>query len=396
MRYYNISIQILFDILELGFTSISERPKCEICGNEAKFHNFKYNQTCCSERCISKLRSINSKKGKINRINKIESGIMNRSITEIVLKKSRAKSKILTDIIKTHTEEELFNRLVSLDPHPGEKDRIKRDKENNFIIPGWISLDKSIVSSDGFIHISPRNLKKVYFRSLSTPQILYDILVLGLIDINERPKCYACGKPAEFKGGIGYYSTCGNRDCLKIFRSDSGKKNPRFNGKFSDEQLKKISDGVHRHILSNPDFANNHKHPWGKYGKVYSNKMGVEIKYDSTWEKDFICFCDTCNDVVSITRANVSIEYIENEKHRAYIPDFDIILSNGLKYLIEIKPLYLVKNDENTKLKLEAGKNYIINNNINNYTKYVILTEKELYKNTKKKVLRTDIMDQFN
>lgn len=48
---YNINSQILYDILELGLTDISQRPKCEVCGNPVKFGQLSvgYYKTCSNE-----------------------------------------------------------------------------------------------------------------------------------------------------------------------------------------------------------------------------------------------------------------------------------------------------------------------------------------------------------
>lgn len=38
----------------------------------------------------------------------------------------------------------------------------------------------------------------------------------------------------------------------------------------------------------------------GTRGFIYSNKMGINIGYDSTWEKQFIEFCDQETNILSI------------------------------------------------------------------------------------------------
>lgn len=51
-----VSVQILYDIVQLGIKNILARPKCPICGKERKFSIFSrgYSATCGDSKCISK------------------------------------------------------------------------------------------------------------------------------------------------------------------------------------------------------------------------------------------------------------------------------------------------------------------------------------------------------
>lgn len=88
------------------------------------------------------------------------------------------------------TEEELFNELLKKDPNPGIPGRLIV-KNGKATIPGWI-INKPDIDS---ITILNCNIPKdTGFSS----QLVYDILQLGLTDVNNRPKCWICNKSAMF------------------------------------------------------------------------------------------------------------------------------------------------------------------------------------------------------
>ena len=88
--------------------------------------------------------------------------------------------------------------------------------------------------------------------------------------------------------------------------------------------------------------------------------------YRSLWERAFCKWCDTKDKVISWDIEPFAIEYYDraNKKKRKYYPDFLIILDDGTKYLIEIKPYKETQKPtgrKGSKSYLIAEQTYITN-----------------------------------
>ena len=93
------------------------------------------------------------------------------------------------------TEFEIFYNLLQKDPLPGTKNRVFRIN-TDFILPGWIFDEEK----DVLIGYKSANRK---FSNIGlTSQIVYDILVLGLTDIKNRPKCPICEGESKFNKSL--------------------------------------------------------------------------------------------------------------------------------------------------------------------------------------------------
>ena len=102
-------------------------------------------------------------------------------------------------------------------------------------------------------------------------------------------------------------------------------------------------------------------------------------KYRSSWELQFMKYCEASEKVKKWTVESIAIPYIhpnDNEQHR-YFPDFMILMQddnkNIIKFLIEIKPSNQ-KNNPINKAKWEAAEKWCKERGY----KFIILTEKEL------------------
>lgn len=105
-------------------------------------------------------------------------------------------------------EDNKFKQLLSRNPCPGIKNTLV--KEDNFYkLPGWI-----LGESKGELCINTRNLAKTLKKYNITDQIFYDIYVLGLTNVYQRPKCPICGNYLKFQSiALGYRKTCGSKEC---------------------------------------------------------------------------------------------------------------------------------------------------------------------------------------
>jgi len=111
-------------------------------------------------------------------------------------------------------------------------------------------------------------------------------------------------------------------------------------------------------------------------GHFWSDKNNKSIYYQSFYEQRCLEILELNANVLKFDRCNIILEYIKNNKIKRYIPDFEIEYINGDKEIIEVKPLKLIKfNNEKIK-KLEE---YCLQHNIF----YSIYSEEQLNINTK-------------
>jgi len=100
-------------------------------------------------------------------------------------------------------------------------------------------------------------------------------------------------------------------------------------------------------------------------------------EYRSSWELQFMKWCEASELVQKWSAESIAIQYIspkDGQPHR-YFPDIQLLMTDGKKFLIEIKP----KNQQNNpinKAKWEAAQEWA---NRNNY-EFIVITETELKK----------------
>jgi len=107
-----------------------------------------------------------------------------------------------------------------------------------------------------------------------------------------------------------------------------------------------------------------------KQGYFYSKKQDLKIYFRSSWEEDFLSYCEKSESIKTFISCPIRIPYKFNQNIKNYVPDF--MLNNHL--IVEIKPSKMSVFHQN-KMKLSALKNFCKNNK--NYT-YKWITEKEL------------------
>ena len=314
------------------------------------------------------------------------------------------------------SEEEIFDSFMSLNPFPGKKMtdwKIGKGQKIKIKLYKWMTLSgkEMYVSISRFSRLVP-DLCKVAV----TSQIYFDVIVLGITDLKERPKCINCGKFSRFigLGERGYLKTC-SHNCdmaLKSARIEKeGKKlknlskskeqirkivqtksTDEYKRKVSEsiknfyktplgeERRKKISETIRRRNLDDISTGKFFKRK-GRYKKgFFITKSKSSLGYDSSWVMDFLKHLDNAwysEDIKRVTRCTDRIQYYDNndKKFRIYIPDFTIVFKSGMKLVVEIKPLSYIKYDSVTRQKYIAAKKFYRKNNI----KYIVLTEVELY-----------------
>ena len=324
-----ISFQIYYDIVVLGLTDISQRPKCPICGKECKFSG-KYNLTCSRE-CYDFLK-----------------------------RRHIGKSKIVG-----LSESEIFNNTLKLFKDSGGQVEPDYHKffinKDMFVIPSWLTNGKIRTVKSCFAEKALNELG-------TTVQIFYDIAILGISSLENRPRCKVCNNYTRFSGifSKGYLSTC-SETCKKYLISNK-----------SIDTKEKISEAISKLYLEGK--MDNYKKKT-KSGNYFSSVFNDKFHYDSSWELDFIRFMENCfkkHHIKSFKRNKDSIVYLKSDgtKHK-YLPDFELITSDNKRVVIEIKPANLLKKDGVVRLKQIAAKKYYWKQGV----RYITLTENELYKN---------------
>lgn len=156
-------------------------------------------------------------------------------------------------------------------------------------------------------------------------------------------------------------------------------KKPRL--PISEERRKQQSEKVKNFFKEHPEkiHVNGFKRYNNQTGYEYCFKKNQNIRYLSSWEQKFIKFIDESGEISNIYDVT-PIEYYNSEKEKDsyYFADFFLELFDGIKVLIEIKPIRLV-NDKIVIAKKEAALKHCKSLGIY----YITLTEKELYNTTR-------------
>lgn len=360
LKAYDISFQVYYDIVVLGLTSPDQRPKCPICGKVCKF-SYK------TKSYLSYCDSLSCKQ-------KVKFDVIDRTVNK--------------------SEEDMFYELLNKNPNKGLKynDYLLEENNNKYIkIYKWLSNRED----EFFVEIS--KLGNWLRKFGTTVQIYYDIIVLGLIDIKDRPKCSECNNISRFSGiTAGYLKTCSpecyersNRNHIKTLGLNS---KGRILSEVTKEKIRKVKTGVKYseessykksikmiNWLSNNGGMSSRKYKRGNYVSEIFNKT---FHFDSSWERFFIQEMEKSTirkDIITFDRCKESVEYVKDDgsRHR-YLPDFDILLKNGTRVIVEIKPINILKKDRVVLLKRIAGKKHFEKQK---NTLYIVLTENELYKN---------------
>ena len=325
-------------------------------------------------------------------------------------------------------EEKLFNQLYELFEKYDLKSQqiIKYDETNKpnkntlYLFPTFLSGEDKNIYVKSFI--LAKKLRKAGYST----QLYYDIFILGISSINDRPKCIICGKPAKFdtENGFvrGYLKSCNDSSHRKLAmryilqlkenrekqkQSHKGwvpsnelrnkwsveRKGKKKNFKkefieyliqrnkdfdWTQERRDLISNKIINRLKVSPNSRKSFKKGW--YGSKFTGKT---YHFDSSWEEKMIIYLEKILLKGYIKHFDRCTEYVKYKTDdgffHKYIPDFYVVLNDGTKVIIEIKPASLLKKSRVVYLKKMAGLKYFKKKNY----KYIILTENELFKNIK-------------
>ena len=143
---------------------------------------------------------------------------------------------------------------------------------------------------------------------------------------------------------------------------------------YGEEKAKKISDvcsrsGVRRILRDGNSQVRS------KSGYFYSNKNGKWLYYMSSYELIAYQILESMSKVMSYKVNSVCVKYEWNGGIHRYLVDILVWYDDGSKELIEVKSQWMLEKDGRTKLKLEAGRKYALENGL----RFSVWTEKELF-----------------
>lgn len=92
-------------------------------------------------------------------------------------------------------------------------------------------------------------------------------------------------------------------------------------------------------------------------GSFASEKMGKVFWYKSSWELEYMKWCENNEDVLLYEYEPFSIEYYHMNNLRHYIPDFLVCFNDGSRKLVEIKPSCFLDAQINLD-KFKAAREY--------------------------------------
>lgn len=240
-------------------------------------------------------------------------------------------------------------------------------------------------------------------------QIYYDLVCLGISSTNDRPKCKYCNNDSKFSLNKGYLDYCNCKICERKHASELISK--RLKGRpLSKEHRKKLSlakkgkkltekqrlrrpRGYHFHLsvearekISKSKKGKVMSRSYYKSGTYRSTKCIEDIKYLSSYERDFLKICDYSK-FISCIEIPEPIQYNYSGESHNYYPDFIITTESGMKVMVEVKAKNLVNNSKVIAKRL-AGKKWCKCKGI----KYITLTENNIYTIHKhKKVVNLDM-----
>lgn len=115
-----------------------------------------------------------------------------------------------------------------------------------------------------------------------------------------------------------------------------------------------------------------------KTGIYPSKKMQRNIQFESLLERDYIFLLEYDYDIQEYREQPVTIEYKFNNRIYKYTPDFEIIMNNGQKRLVEVKPYEKLKqilNDKKKRLKYDAAYTFCQKEGF----EFIIVTDKDIW-----------------
>lgn len=352
LSQYGLNSQLLYDIVELGLTDPSQRPKCKNpnCINPVKFKSINFGYlSCCSRRCSYEIGydARNTAEAKEKKHNKLFGRKMPPRSEEYKEKQRIARTG------RKQSKETIDKRMRTM--------RINR--ENGKV--------RKPMSEESRKRISMRNKGRK-----CTPESIQKGLEtkrIHKLEAEARGEIYPKRNPNQ-RTRKGQKVSEESRMKMSISQKNRDQTNYR-----TEEYRIKMSKRSSLYFKENPDklqeFILNGKFG-SKRGRVkldkYSNPKG--FYFMSSWEKSFLLDFDADDNVVRIFNPEILMyEHPFKLEDRMYLPDIGLELEDKTILIIEVKPLEYI-NDPVVVAKRKAGISYCKRNGYS----YITLTENEL------------------
>lgn len=334
-----MSDQDWYDRWILNITSSLDRPKCRFigCNEYATFlgpsPSRGYRMSCNNKIHVSAVQSMNMSESS-KRYHKLNPEY------------GRERGKILSNRYKENPEWSENARIRGINRYNDPEERRKTSELTKAALnaPG---MHEKLSSSQSLSYkINPERREKISKAGIKRYE-----------NESERKRQSNIAKEISLRPGV------------NELRSHTWKKNSIKGGYIETIKSNSLK------MWMNPSEARLNAHKgYGKKSQIYSNWENKMIKFDSSWEEHFFNRC-TELDIDKLLRCPFGIRYVstDNEIH-TYLPDF---LLND-KYLIEIKPNYLIHDPVN-QAKFHAASIYCHDHGLS----YVIITEDYLFKGKK-------------
>lgn len=352
---YELNSQLLYDVVELGLTDPSQRPKCKNpnCINPVKFKsiNFGY-RSCCSRRCS------------------FEIGYDARNTDEA---KEKKHNKLFGRKMPPRSEEYREKQRIARTGRKQSKETVDKRMETARINRENGKVRKPL-SDDARKRIAEKNRG----RKISQESILKGLETKRLhkLEAEARGEVYP-KRNYNQRTRKGQKVSEESKERMRVAQRNRNKENYQ-----TPEYRRKLSKKSSQYFKDNPDklqkFILNGKFG-SKRGRIvlekYNNPKG--FYFMSSWEEKFLSEFDNDDDVVRIFNPEF-INYTNPYKlgERMYVPDIGLELEDHTVLIIEVKPLEYI-NDPIVMAKRKAGLDYCKRNG---YV-YVTLTEDELSMN---------------
>lgn len=144
----------------------------------------------------------------------------------------------------------------------------------------------------------------------------------------------------------------------------------------SEATRRKMSEAARRN-WSNPEFLNSRRKSWPNLnfetGQCFSKKTSQVVYWRSSWEKKALSILEECSLVATYRLEPFAIPYVDHDgRQRSYIPDYEVILTDGRRCLVEVHPDWQWKL-EIDQIKREAAHFFCENNGL-----YFLMWNKEM------------------
>ena len=158
----------------------------------------------------------------------------------------------------------------------------------------------------------------------------------------------------------------------KMQEQTLGKLSPKKGKKCSTVTVDKMSKAAVRKIVMYG--CNSGGYRCAKRGVFYSQKNQKEIKYESSYELQTYQKLEQDERVKNYDRCRFSIDYMFKDGIHKYIPDIHVMYIDNTEEIIEVKPEYLLEDNQNVA-KFKAAKEYCKKNSL----KFNVWIEKEIF-----------------